>query len=100
MEIDRAPTYFGPLSMTVDSRAESGTIRVNLDAPQRSRPRELIVRLRHPAGNRMTAVKVVVPDHRSTDTRSAVAYLLNHESLGSLLLPKVAVSNYKMTLPA
>jgi hypothetical protein len=58
MEIRRAPTYFGPLSMTVESRAANGTIRASLDMPQRCRPRELIVRLRHPTGKRMTAVKV------------------------------------------
>ncbi|MCL4205939.1 MAG: hypothetical protein KJ000_25935 [Pirellulaceae bacterium] len=58
IEIRRAPTYFGPLNMTVESRAASGTIRVSIEMPQRSRPGELIVRLRHPAGNRMTAAKV------------------------------------------
>ena len=58
IEIRRAPTYFGPLSMTVESRAASGTIRANLDMPQRSRPKELLVRLRHPAGKRLAAVKV------------------------------------------
>jgi hypothetical protein len=64
MEIDRAPTYFGPLSMTVDSRAESGTIRANLDMPQRCRPKERLVRLRHPVGKRMTAVNVNGADGR------------------------------------
>ena len=58
IEIRRAPTYFGPLSMTVESRAASGTIRANLDMPQRCRPKELLVRLRHPAGKRLAAVKV------------------------------------------
>ena len=58
VEIRRAPTYFGPLSMTVESHAATGTIRVGLDMPQRSKPRELHVRLRHPEGKRMAAVKV------------------------------------------
>jgi hypothetical protein len=58
IEIRRAPTDFGPLSMTVESRAASGTIRANLDMPRRCRPQELLVRLRHPAGKRLAAVKV------------------------------------------
>jgi hypothetical protein len=32
--------------------------------PQRSRPKELLVRLRHPAGKRLTAVKVNGADWR------------------------------------
>lgn len=52
IEIGRAPTYIRRLSMTVESRAASGTIRANLDVPQRWRPKELVVRLRHPAGKR------------------------------------------------
>jgi hypothetical protein len=58
IEVRRAPTYFGPLSMTVESCAATGTIRASIDMPQRSRPRALLVRLRHPAGKRMSAVKV------------------------------------------
>ena len=64
LEIRRAPTYFGPLSMTVESRAATGTIRAGIDLPQRSRPRVLLVRLRHPTGRRMTAVKVNGADWR------------------------------------
>jgi hypothetical protein len=64
IEIRLAPTYFGPLRMTVESRAASGTIRVKIEMPQRSRPRVLLVRLRHPAGNRMTAVEVNSADGR------------------------------------
>jgi hypothetical protein len=64
IEIRRAPTYFGPLSMTVESRAANGTIRADLNMPQRCRPKELLDRLRHLVGKRMTAVDVNGADGR------------------------------------
>ena len=39
IEVRRAPTYFGPLSMTVSSRAAAGAIQANIAVPQRASPR-------------------------------------------------------------
>ncbi|MHB9063209.1 MAG: hypothetical protein ACYC4B_05425 [Pirellulaceae bacterium] len=58
IEVRGAPTYYGPLNLFVQSRTATGTIHVCLDVPLRTRPHELLVRLRHPAGKPMTAVSV------------------------------------------
>ncbi|MGH9163642.1 MAG: hypothetical protein ACRD2X_27120, partial [Vicinamibacteraceae bacterium] len=58
IEIKRAPTYYGPLSITIESRARAGEIRAVLDAPRRRRPRALLVRFRHPEGTSMRTVTV------------------------------------------
>jgi len=81
IEIRRAPTYFGPLSMTVDSRAASGTIRGSIEMPQRSRPKELLVRLRHPAGKRLAAVKVNGADWRHFESEKEWVRIANPTNL-------------------
>ena len=58
IEIQRAPTYFGRVSMTIESRAASGSISAAVTMPDRSRPRELFVRLRHPEGKAIRRVTV------------------------------------------
>jgi hypothetical protein len=46
--IERAASYFGPLSLHYESDAGSGKIRVLLDPPQRNKPGTIFVRIRHP----------------------------------------------------
>lgn len=58
IEIARAPTYFGPLALSVTSRARSGRIVGRLDVPARRRPRALLIRLRHPEAAAMKSVTV------------------------------------------
>ena len=58
IEIERAPTCFGPLSLTTTSEAKSGQLRVAVDVPGRHRPKTLLVRLRHPQGNTLRSVQV------------------------------------------
>jgi hypothetical protein len=58
IEIERAPTYYGPMNMTIESHAASDTIRADVAMPARSYPRELLLRLRHPDGKRMRSVTV------------------------------------------
>ncbi len=58
IEVRRAPTCYGPLDMTVQSRAATGTIRASIQLPERAQPSELLVRFRHPAGQRIQAVQV------------------------------------------
>jgi len=48
IQVERAPTYYGPLSLTVHSRAAAGEISVIIDLKQRKRTDALLVRLRHP----------------------------------------------------
>ncbi|MPY86977.1 MAG: hypothetical protein GEU99_03555 [Luteitalea sp.] len=58
IEVERAPTYYGPVSMTIESHVEAGEIRADVQMPSRSQPKTLLVRLRHPDGQRMRAVTV------------------------------------------
>jgi hypothetical protein len=58
MEIERAPTFYGPLSLTVRSAAAAGTITAEVDAPQAVPPDALLLRLRHPEAKPIKAVTV------------------------------------------
>jgi hypothetical protein len=58
IEVDRAPTYYGPLGLTMISAAASGRITAEVTMPTRGRPRELLVRLRHPDGKGIRSVTV------------------------------------------
>jgi hypothetical protein len=48
IEIARAPTYYGKMSMVIESQASSDKIVATVDMPDRSRPETLLLRLRHP----------------------------------------------------
>jgi hypothetical protein len=56
--VQRAPTRFGSLSMTVTSQAASRHIAAEIQMPDRTRPAALVVRLRHPDGARIRSVEV------------------------------------------
>jgi hypothetical protein len=58
IEVERAPTYFGPLSIAVESHAAQGRIVADITMPERQTPRTLVVRLRHPEGKPMRSVTV------------------------------------------
>jgi hypothetical protein len=58
IEVEGAPTYFGKLSLTIDSQASSGRIIATIRAPERSRPATILLRLRHPRAKPMQSVTV------------------------------------------
>ena len=58
IEVERAPTYYGQLSMSVESRAAAGQLTAQIEMPQRNMPGRLIVRFRHPQKKAMRAVSV------------------------------------------
>jgi len=58
IEVERAPTYYGLLSMSVESKAASGQLTAQIEMPQRSTPGRLLVRFRHPQKKAMSAVSV------------------------------------------
>ncbi len=58
IEVERAPTYYGQLSMSVESKAASGQLTAQIEMPQRRTPGRLIVRFRHPQKKAMRAVSV------------------------------------------
>ncbi len=58
IEIERAPTYFGSLSLVIESQANSGKITATIRTPDRHRPGVLLVRLRHPQSKLIQSVTV------------------------------------------
>lgn len=58
IEIERAPTYYGRLSLKIESQTGSNRILAQIDMPDRKRPSELLIRLRHPMGKSFKSVTV------------------------------------------
>ena len=56
--IERAATYFGPMSLRFSSQAAAGTITASYDPPKRRVPGKVFLRFRHPEGARMTGATV------------------------------------------
>jgi len=56
--VERAPTHYGELSLTVESQANSGTVTTRIEMPQRRPVPRLIVRLRHPDAKPIQSVTV------------------------------------------
>lgn len=68
IEVERAPTYYGNLSMAIESKVSSGEITVNLQMSQRRRPQSVLLRLRHPQGKLIRAVTVNGKEWMDFDT--------------------------------
>jgi hypothetical protein len=58
VSVEGAPSYYGPISFTVRSEAATGKLRAEIQMPERSRPKVLLVRLRHPEARPLRAVTV------------------------------------------
>jgi len=58
IEVTRAPTRFGELTMTLHGVTPAKQIEADVQVPVRSKPTALFVRLRHPAGARIRSVAV------------------------------------------
>ena len=58
IEVERAPTYYGTLSFTLESKAGSGKILAGITMPDRSHPSTLQVRFRHPESKPIRSVTV------------------------------------------
>ena len=56
--VKKAPTYFGPLSFTMESQAAKNEIKAVVDLFDRRLPQELIVRFRHPDGKPIQSVSI------------------------------------------
>jgi hypothetical protein len=48
IEVRRAPTWYGPISTTMESHAASGRLTATVDLSERSQPANLYIRFRHP----------------------------------------------------
>lgn len=58
IEVRRAPTYFGPVSFTIESQAARDILTATLDLPDRRQPETLLVRFRHPRSRPIQSVQV------------------------------------------
>jgi hypothetical protein len=69
IKVERAPTYYGDISLIVDSHAASGALVADIDMPTRRPPRKLLVRFRHPEAKPMQSVAVNGQNWTGFDTR-------------------------------
>jgi hypothetical protein len=69
IEIERAPTYYGRLSLKMESQVASNKILAQIDMPDRRRPSVLIVRLLHPMGKPIKSVTVNGRDWTDFDVK-------------------------------
>lgn len=58
IEVAGAATFFGETGFSVESHPEDGFIAARVSPPQRSHPRQIQLRLRHPEGKPMLRVEV------------------------------------------
>ena len=58
IEVERAPTYYGPVSFAMESRTSAGEIRARVELSNRKHPAALVVRFRHPQTKPMRSVSV------------------------------------------
>jgi hypothetical protein len=56
--IEKAATYFGPMSVEFASRVSERKITMKLDPPRRNPPKRIFARFRHPDGARMVRCEV------------------------------------------
>jgi hypothetical protein len=65
--VERAPTYFGPVTLRLESAAASGTLATTVEFLSERCPQKLLVRLRHPEKRPLRAVTVNGADWRDFD---------------------------------
>ncbi len=71
IKVERAPTAFGPVSILVQSKLNSGEIIADVDLPQRQTPKHTLLRIRVPDGWRVISA-TVGSDKLSADPRGTV----------------------------
>jgi hypothetical protein len=67
--IERAATYFGPLSFQIKSETDKDQITVVLNPPDRNAPKNIFVRLRHPESKQIRSVTVNGKQYSNFDSK-------------------------------
>ncbi len=67
ISVERAPTYFGDIDFTIESRVAEGQIRATIKMPTRKTPAQLLLRLRHPEQKALRSVTVNGEDWKQFD---------------------------------
>jgi hypothetical protein len=58
VEIRKAATHFGPVSLKITCTADTGTIRAQVELPTRNPPRATYLSIRHPQGRRIRSIQM------------------------------------------
>jgi len=69
VELEKVATYFGPLSMRVDSKTDAGSIEAVVECPSKRRPGQVELRLPHPEGIKATSATGGVYDSDTETVR-------------------------------
>jgi hypothetical protein len=69
IEVTDAPSYFGNLSFTIESKIAEGVIRATIKPPVRDPYKNIVISLRHPGKLALRQVKVNGLQHRDYDSR-------------------------------
>ncbi len=56
--VEHAATFFGQASFRIESHVDRGLVEATVSTPQRNRPRDIVLRIRHPQGSRMKRVEL------------------------------------------
>jgi hypothetical protein len=75
VSIANAPTTFGPVGYTINSDVGNGLIQAYIDPPQRSKPKAIVIRLRHPDGKLIKKVFVDGESFKNFDTEKEIIRL-------------------------
>jgi hypothetical protein len=68
IEVSKAPTYFGPVSLQMESQAHSGKILATVEFEGNNRPQLLLIRFRHPDEKPMRSITVDGQDWKDFDS--------------------------------
>jgi hypothetical protein len=57
IELNRVASYFGPISLKVESKLKQGRIVAKIECSSKQQPKRIELRLPHPQGKKATNVK-------------------------------------------
>ena len=77
IEVRRAPTYFGPVSLQMESQARSGKILATVEFEGNNPPQLLLIRVRHPDGKPIRSITVDGQDWKDFDSRKEWVVIRN-----------------------
>jgi hypothetical protein len=73
--ITNAPTRFGDVSYSIKSHVSQGYIDAKIELSERSKPGEIVIRVRHPEGKRMQSVTVNGKSYKDFDAKREIVRL-------------------------
>lgn len=79
--IERAQTYFGEMSMTMQSHVARGSIEMRIQPPRRNPPTIIRARFRHPHGKPIVRVTVNGRNHKDFDPKTQSVMLEDVEAV-------------------